>query len=249
MEKFRFDISLSILNHLGRNLYRNFITVLGEAISNAWDADADNVWIEIDKDSNTLLVKDDGIGMSSSDIQNKLAVDIFDDKVGKNSFSYRNKNAAGKRFENRYIFNYNRYIDDYMYGRRINPQLEVKVITPLLHEIWGDETQLTLRSTKNTLLINLPADNEFMENLRTYLKVDKYVSTTLSNHTIKNFPAVKAEKSAENQTLNDSLSMQLDNLLRGSTFFFNNNQLNVVGSDFKSRLNDALQQMLFELSE
>lgn len=183
------------------------------------------------------------IELSPSDIQNKLAVDIFDDKVGKNSFSYRNKNAAGKRFENRYIFNYNRYIDDYMYGRRINPQLEVKVITPLLHEIWGDETQLTLRSTKNTLLINLPADNEFMENLRTYLKVDKYVSTTLSNHTIKNFPAVKAEKSAENQTLNDSLSMQLDNLLRGSTFFFNNNQLNVVGSDFKSRLNDALQQM------
>ena len=36
---FTFNISLSVLNHLGRNLYRNFITVLGEAISNSWDAD------------------------------------------------------------------------------------------------------------------------------------------------------------------------------------------------------------------
>jgi hypothetical protein len=48
--EFRFEISLSVLNHLGRNLYRNFITVLGEAISNSWDADAKNVWIDFDKD-------------------------------------------------------------------------------------------------------------------------------------------------------------------------------------------------------
>lgn len=33
MDKFNFNISLSVLNHLGRNLYRNFLTVLGEAVS------------------------------------------------------------------------------------------------------------------------------------------------------------------------------------------------------------------------
>ncbi len=43
--KFTFEISLSVLNHLGRNLYRSFATVLGEAISNAWDADAIKVYI------------------------------------------------------------------------------------------------------------------------------------------------------------------------------------------------------------
>lgn len=35
MPDYRFDISLSVLNHLGRNLYHSFITVIGEAISNA----------------------------------------------------------------------------------------------------------------------------------------------------------------------------------------------------------------------
>jgi Histidine kinase-, DNA gyrase B-, and HSP90-like ATPase len=72
MDKFTFNISLSVLNHLGRNLYRNFITVLGEAISNSWDADAKNVWIYIDKDKNYLIIKDDGEGMSSEDFQNKF---------------------------------------------------------------------------------------------------------------------------------------------------------------------------------
>lgn len=69
---FRFEISLSVLNHLGRNLYRNFITVLGEAISNAWDADATNVWIEIDREKARFVIKDDGIGMSAKDFQDRF---------------------------------------------------------------------------------------------------------------------------------------------------------------------------------
>lgn len=69
---YTFNISLSILNHLGRNLYRSFITVLGEAISNSWDADAKNVYIVIDRDNDTLIIKDDGRGMNSDDFQNKF---------------------------------------------------------------------------------------------------------------------------------------------------------------------------------
>lgn len=69
---FTFEISLSVLNHLGRNLYRNFITVLGEAISNSWDADAENVWIFIDRDKNNFVIKDDGNGMNINDFQTKF---------------------------------------------------------------------------------------------------------------------------------------------------------------------------------
>lgn len=72
MNAYTFNISLSILNHLGRNLYRSFITVLGEAISNAWDADAQNVRITIDRDKNILIIEDDGRGMTEDDFQNKF---------------------------------------------------------------------------------------------------------------------------------------------------------------------------------
>ncbi len=69
---FKFNISLSVLNHLGRNLYRSFATVLGEAISNAWDADAHNVYIYLDQEKNTLCIKDDGVGMTTKDFQDKF---------------------------------------------------------------------------------------------------------------------------------------------------------------------------------
>ncbi len=70
--EFQFEISLSVLNHLGRNLYRNFITVLGEAISNAWDADAKNVYIDIDRENSYFRIVDDGIGMTADDFQEKF---------------------------------------------------------------------------------------------------------------------------------------------------------------------------------
>lgn len=69
---FSFEISLSVLNHLGRNLYRSFATVLGEAISNAWDADAKNVYLYIDMKKDSFFIKDDGMGMKADDFQKKF---------------------------------------------------------------------------------------------------------------------------------------------------------------------------------
>lgn len=70
--QFQFEISLSVLNHLGRNLYRNFVTVLGEAISNSWDADAKNVWITINREKSEFVIRDDGKGMTAEDFQEKF---------------------------------------------------------------------------------------------------------------------------------------------------------------------------------
>jgi len=71
-ELFTFLISLSVLDHLGRKLYRSFSTILGEAISNSWDADAENVKIYINKDKTGFFIKDDGEGMNNFDFQNKF---------------------------------------------------------------------------------------------------------------------------------------------------------------------------------
>ena len=92
-ERYNFNISLSVLNHLGRNLYRNVITVLGEAISNSWDADANNVWITIDRDTKCMSVLDDGHGMTDDDFQEKfLKIGYSKRKGGKSS------SAAGRPF-------------------------------------------------------------------------------------------------------------------------------------------------------
>ena len=72
MEEFKFKFSLEVLNHLGRGLYRSFATVVAEAISNAWDVEATEVYITIDREKGVLEVADNGKGMNASDFQNRF---------------------------------------------------------------------------------------------------------------------------------------------------------------------------------
>ncbi|MBW3530354.1 ATP-binding protein [Shewanella sp. NKUCC06_TVS] len=65
-------LDMNVLNHLGMSLYSNTPAVLTEIISNAWDADAANVTITLDKDKGEVLITDDGHGMSDLDIKNRF---------------------------------------------------------------------------------------------------------------------------------------------------------------------------------
>ncbi|HGN0867768.1 TPA: ATP-binding protein [Providencia alcalifaciens] len=65
-------IDLNVLNHLGMSLYSNTPAVLTEIISNAWDADANNVDILLNPENNTVTITDDGHGMSKNDINQKF---------------------------------------------------------------------------------------------------------------------------------------------------------------------------------
>jgi DNA mismatch repair enzyme (predicted ATPase) len=97
MKQFSFNISLSVLNHLGRNLYRSFITVLGEAISNSWDADANNVWIYLNKDENYLVIKDDGDGMSESDFEDKFLKIGYSKRKDGDTVTKKNRPFIGRK--------------------------------------------------------------------------------------------------------------------------------------------------------
>lgn len=97
MSSFTFNISLSVLNHLGRNLYRNFSTVLGEAISNAWDADATEVKINIDKENNKLTVIDNGLGMSASDFQDRFLKIGYSKRKDGTQKSTKNRPFIGRK--------------------------------------------------------------------------------------------------------------------------------------------------------
>jgi len=94
---FTFNISLSVLNHLGRNLYRSFVTVLGEAISNSWDADANNVWIYLNKEDHSFVIKDDGLGMSDDDFQNKFLKIGYSKRKDGSSLSKKGRPYIGRK--------------------------------------------------------------------------------------------------------------------------------------------------------
>ena len=71
-EKYSMTISLNILHHLGINLYSNSVAVITETVANSYDADANEVNVEINPTTNTITITDDGIGMDINEINNRF---------------------------------------------------------------------------------------------------------------------------------------------------------------------------------
>lgn len=68
---YEMTVDLNVIEHLGINLYSNIAAVLTEAVANAWDADAEQVEIEVDPNQKWIAISDDGVGMSVADINDK----------------------------------------------------------------------------------------------------------------------------------------------------------------------------------
>ena len=70
--KYCMSMDMNVLNHLGLNLYSNTSAVISEVVANSWDADATSVQITLSSD--TIIIHDNGCGMSLNDINNKSMV-------------------------------------------------------------------------------------------------------------------------------------------------------------------------------
>ncbi|HEM5494889.1 ATP-binding protein [Streptococcus suis] len=82
------------IDHLGIKLYSQFPPVLAELVSNAYDAEAENVIIKIDRENNLISIKDDGVGMTHNEINEAYLVIGRNRRVATNS----GKSKNNKRF-------------------------------------------------------------------------------------------------------------------------------------------------------
>ena len=65
-----------IIDDLGAKLYSTLPPIIAELIANGYDACAHNIWIELtehEKDK-SIIISDDGSGMSFDDVANKYLV-------------------------------------------------------------------------------------------------------------------------------------------------------------------------------
>lgn len=76
IQNFRMTFDPKTIEHLGVKMYSTLPPALAELISNAYDADAENVTLEfLEVGSKKFIsVKDNGMGMDSDDIQNRFLV-------------------------------------------------------------------------------------------------------------------------------------------------------------------------------
>lgn len=78
-KKLEFTFEIGTIDHLGVKLYSTIPPMIAELISNAWDADAHNVYMHFyDGATKSIVVKDDGSGMDFDELNEKFL------KIGRN---------------------------------------------------------------------------------------------------------------------------------------------------------------------
>ena len=90
-------ISINVLNHLGINLYSNIPAVISEIVANAWDADAENVNIDIETNEKTITVIDDGHGMSDKDCNDKFLKIGYDRRQSGEVITPKGRHVMGRK--------------------------------------------------------------------------------------------------------------------------------------------------------
>ena len=70
--KYRMEISLNVLEHLGINLYSNVPSVLSEIVANSWDADASEVIVRFLPEESTIIIQDNGVGMTHAQVNERF---------------------------------------------------------------------------------------------------------------------------------------------------------------------------------
>ena len=93
--KYVLQLDPKILRLLGPSLYTNIYYVLAELIANAYDADARNVYI-ISK-PNSIIVEDDGTGMSYEDTKIYLNVAAETRTTKKDSYTKKGRRKIGRK--------------------------------------------------------------------------------------------------------------------------------------------------------
>lgn len=78
-KKLQFTFEIGTIDHLGVKLYSTIPPMIAELISNAWDADAHNVYMYFnDRAPKSIVVRDDGSGMDFDELNEKFL------KIGRN---------------------------------------------------------------------------------------------------------------------------------------------------------------------
>jgi hypothetical protein len=93
--EYRLEVDPKILRLLGPSLYTNIYYILAELIANAYDADAKNVYIIQKTDS--IIVEDDGIGMSYEGTKIYLNVAVETRTTKKESYTKEGRRKIGRK--------------------------------------------------------------------------------------------------------------------------------------------------------
>ena len=146
--------------------------------------------------------------------------------------------------DNRQEYEYTPKVDGYVFSR--DKELNVEIITPN-HQNYGNDNWYKAQTLgyQTLLMMALPPDDRWINDLRMYIKTDKYIRRSQSAGTNENHRRILYDKSQQNLERKRNLALQAQRLLGESSFYMNGNkQVYTNSADGRNKVFNAFQDLV-----
>lgn len=158
--------------------------------------------------------------------------DIFDDK----KYKY-------PAFHGRYTFSFNQTVDDRPYRTIQNFDIGVHILTPA-SDYGTDETTLRMVSGQGReVLVVLPDDRAFMDEIQRYLKIEKFLRLNTSS-ALSKYESIKETKRQEMRERNNNARLFLTESLKDAVIYVNGDRAQIHAKEVSARVNEALGRLV-----
>lgn len=171
-----------------------------------------------------------------AEIINKVSEMIFEDIFTDKKYKY-------PAFNGRYSFNFNQIVDDRPYKPTQNFDIGVRILTPA-SDYGTDETTLRMVSGQGReVLVVLPDDRAFMDEIQRYLKIEKFLRLNTSS-ALSKYESIKEAKRLEMRERNANAKLFLTESLKDAVIYVNGDRAQISAKEVSARINEALGRLV-----
>ena len=171
-----------------------------------------------------------------AEIINKVSEMIYEDIFTDKKYKY-------PAFNGRYAFNFNQIVDDRPYKPTQNFDVGVRILTPA-SDYGTDETTLRMVSGQGReVLVVLPDDRAFMDEIQRYLKIEKFLRLNTSS-ALSKYESIKEAKRLEMRERNANAKLFLTESLKDAIIYVNGDRAQINVKEVSARINEALGRLV-----
>ncbi len=169
---------------------------------------------------------------------NKASELIFQDIITDKDLA--NGKYKYNKFNGRYVFSYNQIVDERPFKSTQKYDMGVHIITPV-SDCGTDEITLRMKSGEGKeVLVLLPNDRAFIDEIRRYLKIEKY----LRLNTTGRFAEIKEAKRMEMRERNNNAKLYLTESLKDAVIYVKGDRAQISAKDVSARISEALGRLV-----
>lgn len=179
----------------------------------------------------------DSQNVEMAEIINKVSEIIFEEIFTDKKYRY-------PAFNGRYSFPFNQTVDDRPYKSTQSYDIGVRILTPA-SDYGSDETTLRMMSGQGSeVLVVLPDDRTFMDEIQTYLKIEKYLRFNTSSSSLSKYETIKEAKRIEMRERNSNAKLFLTEALKEASIYVNGDKAQINSKDVSSRIDEAIGRLV-----